>query len=164
MEFLQLLKNIFVVPPNILFINWKTSLNSSYFFNLRLSFEMLFVFYDIFINVVKSVYSQGKTLHLKSALTMAGPEMVAIGQSSAGEGAWNAIEKHGKFKYTKLSLPEDKGANVLYINGTIVHQAASFVPGSVRILKSLNCRKVEVDMSEFAKADGCLSCCSLLLK
>ncbi len=95
---------------------------------------------------------------------MAGPEMIAIGQSPAGEDAWKVIEQHGKFKYTKLSAPEDKGANVLYINGTIVHQAASFVPGSVQVLNSLNCRKVEVDMSELAKADGCLSCCSLLIK
>ena len=107
---------------------------------------------------------QGKVLHLKSVLSMAGPEMIAIGQSLAGEDAWNAIEKHGKFKYQKLSVPEDKGANVLYISGTIVHQAASFIPRSIRVLESLNCRKVVADMSELAKADGCLSCCSLLIK
>ena len=95
---------------------------------------------------------------------MAGPELIAISQSKAGEDAWNTIEKHGKFKYGKLSLPEDKAANVLYVNGTMVHQAASFIPKSINILRSLNCPKVEVDMSEFGKADGCLSCCSLLIK
>ena len=94
---------------------------------------------------------------------MAGPEMIVISQSQAGEDTWKAIEQNGKFKYTKLSVPEDKGANVLYINGTIVHQAASLIPGSVKVYKSLNCRKIEEDMSEFAKADGCLSCCSLLI-
>ena len=94
---------------------------------------------------------------------MAGPEMIVISQSQAGEDTWKAIEQNGKFKYTKLSVPEDKGANVLYINGTIVHQAASLIPGSVKVYNSLNCRKIEEDMSEFAKADGCLSCCSLLI-
>ncbi|CAB4038374.1 Hypothetical predicted protein [Paramuricea clavata] len=95
---------------------------------------------------------------------MAGPELIAIGQSPAGENAWNAIEKHGKFKYTKLSVPEIKAANVLYINGTIIHKNASCIPKSMQVLKSLNCRRVVVDLSEFAKADGCLSCCSLLIK
>lgn len=106
----------------------------------------------------------GNVLHLKSVLSMAGPELIVVGESQAGEDAWKAIEQHGKFKYTRLSVPEDKGANVLYVNGTIVHQAASFIPKSVRVFRSLNCRRIEVDMSELAKADGCLSCCSLLIK
>ena len=95
---------------------------------------------------------------------MAGPELIAIGQSPAGEDAWNAIAKHGKFKYNKLSVTENKAANVLYINGTIIHQDASFIPKGMRVLRSLNCRRVVVDLSEIAKADGCLSCCSLLIK
>ncbi|XP_028414206.1 N(G),N(G)-dimethylarginine dimethylaminohydrolase 1-like [Dendronephthya gigantea] len=106
----------------------------------------------------------GSVLHLKSCLSMAGPELIAIGQSETGEECWNAIVNHGKFKYNKLSVPENIAANVLYINGTLVHQAASFIPKSIGVLQALNCPKLEVDMSELAKADGALTCDSLLIK
>ena len=94
---------------------------------------------------------------------MAGPELILIAEGQAGEDAWKTIEKRGKFKYTKLLVPHIQGANVLYINGTIVHQPASFVPECVKILNTLECPKVEVDMSELAKADGSLTCSSLLI-
>ena len=102
-------------------------------------------------------------LHLTSCLTMAGPELMLIAEGKSGDDAWKIIQEQGKFKYNKLSVPDIQGANVLYINGAIVHQTASFVPESVKVLNSLNCRKIEVDMSELAKADGSLTCCSLLI-
>lgn len=101
-------------------------------------------------------------LHLKSVLSMAGPNLIAIGQSTAAERLWKEMEENGKFQYNKLSLPEDRAANCLYINGVLVHQSA-IGPQSMKVLKSLNCRRVGLDLSELAKADGCLTCCSLLI-
>lgn len=95
---------------------------------------------------------------------MAGPDMIAIGQSQFAQDCWKVIEDMGKFKYQKLSLPEDKAANVLYINGTLVRQSVTCIRNSVNVFRKINCRQMEVDMSELAKADGCLSCCSLLMK
>ena len=110
-----------------------------------------------------SAISVTEGLHLKSMMSMAGPILIVVWEGAAGESAWKEIQEKGKHQYNKLSVPESKAANCLYINGILVHPAAKNIPNSIRILRSLNCRQIEVDFSELVKADGCLTCCSLLI-
>jgi dimethylargininase len=103
-------------------------------------------------------------LHLKSMMTMAGPDTVVIGASKVASDAWNELESKAKFKYQKIVLPEDHAANCLYINGTLVHLADHEIPGSISIYRNLPGPKIELENSELHKADGCLTCNSILLQ
>ena len=106
-----------------------------------------------------SAVNVAEVLHLKSMMSMAGPNLIAIGESSAAVSAWKEMEKNGNYHdYNKVTVSEDKDANCLYINGVLVYSGRSLNLGA------LNCRKIKVDCAELAKADGCLTCCSLLVK
>lgn len=106
-----------------------------------------------------------KHLHLKSFMTMAGDDLIVIGSSPMATDAWKEIESKAKFTYRKVVVPDDGAANVLYINGTLVHPTGKDIsPESMKVLKSLPGEKIELENSELHKADGCLTCCSILLQ
>lgn len=102
-------------------------------------------------------------LHLKSMMTMAGPDLIVVGGSEASKTAWHEIENKGRFKYERLMVHEDKAANCLYINDTLIHLPASEIPSSYGSFKQLPGPKVELENSELYKVDGCLTCLSILL-
>ena len=129
----------------------------------RTNKEGLETLQKVFSNYPVSPICVVEGLHLKSMMSMAGPNLIAIGQSSAGEKAWKEIEENGTYKYDKLPLPEDIAANCLYVNGILVHASSSYVPLSIAKLRSLNCDRIELNLSELSKLDGCLTCCSLLI-
>lgn len=102
-------------------------------------------------------------LHLKCMMTMVGPDLIVVGGSEASKNAWNDIESKARFKYKRLVVNEDKAANCLYINGTVVHLPAVEIPSSYDAFKQLPCEKIELENSELFKVDGCLTCLSILL-
>ena len=106
-------------------------------------------------------------LHLKSFMSMATPEHIAIGSSPAAQEARKLIESMGKFKYGFLQVPDDTGANCLYINGTIVHASKEVFPGSCEVFEKFESPsvsgKVALSASEMNKVDGCFTCCSVLI-
>lgn len=102
-------------------------------------------------------------LHLKSMMTMAGPDLIVVGASKVATDAWNELESKAKFKYEKIVVPEDHAANCLYLNGTIVHLPAHEIPQSISVYRELPGPKIELQNSELHKADGCLTCNSILL-
>ena len=105
-------------------------------------------------------------LHLKSFMSMAGDDCIAIGQSPAATTAKKMIEDKGKSKYSFLECPDDIGANCLFLNGTIVHATKEDYPGSYDVFAQFStpAKKIVLSASEVNKVDGCYTCCSVLIK
>lgn len=105
-------------------------------------------------------------LHLKSFLSMAGPDLIAITTSHDGQVARKIIQEKGHFQYRFYDIPDDPGANCLYLNKTIVHASSDWLPGSCERFEKLEtpARKITLSGSELNKVDGCFSCSSVLIK
>lgn len=43
------------------------------------------------------------------------------------------IEREATYSYQTLTVPEDKAANVLYINGTLIHCSQEEIPQSTKV-------------------------------
>jgi len=95
-----------------------------------------------------------RVLHLKSAVT-ALPDGTVIG--------WDhAVDDPTLFpKYR--SMPEESGAHVVIIDDTTLLMAAD-APQSADLLRSLGYRIISVDISEYQKLEGCVTCLSVRLR
>ena len=106
-------------------------------------------------------------LHLKSFMTMAGPSLIAISTlSPVAQAARKVVEEKGSTRYQFFEVPDNTGANCIYLNNTIIHVAKEALPLSWEKYEKLNtsAKKVSLDMSELNKVDGCLTCSSVLIK
>lgn len=102
-------------------------------------------------------------LHLKSMSSMCAVDTIAISGTSTGMPAWREIETQGRYKYKKLFFPDDNGANCLFINGVVLHPSKQDYPESFKVWQMLECEKIELPNSEMIKADGSLTCNSILI-
>ena len=95
-----------------------------------------------------------KVLHLKSAVT-ALPDGTIIG--------WDpAVDDPAVFpKY--LSMPEESGAHVVIIDNKRLLMAAD-APKSAALLESLGYEMIRVDISEYIKLEGCVTCLSVRMR
>lgn len=103
-------------------------------------------------------------LHLKSFLSMAGPDLMAIGTSKAAQAAKQDIETKGKFLYNFISCHDNTAANCLYVNGTLIHVSPEDFPKSSSAFQQLSGSKIALSASQLNKVDGCFTCCSVLIK
>lgn len=94
-----------------------------------------------------------KVLHLKSAVT-ALPDGTVIGFPDEVDN----VSLFPRF----LPMPE-KGAAVVVLSDDTVLMAAS-VPKSAALVESLGYRVVTVDISEFEKLEGCVTCLSVRIR
>lgn len=97
--------------------------------------------------------AMNEMLHLKSGVSYLGDQQVLI----AGE-----LERAPAFaEHAKVVVPqaETYAANALSINGSVL--VASGFPRTVENLRASGYQVIELDMSEFEKMDGGLSCLSL---
>jgi dimethylargininase len=116
-------------------------------------------------------------LHLKSLATVIGPDTVAVVDSELGRaaaffmqdssGVPRAARRSGQ-RLSFVTLPDAEAANVIYLNGTILCRPEKDFPRSFDAISAFaeaaELKVVEVDTSELAKADGALTCCSVLLQ
>ena len=93
-------------------------------------------------------------LHLKSGVT-ALPDGTVIGY----EPLVDDIDRWPRF----LAVPEPTGAHVVVLDGESVLMAAS-APQTAALLRDRGLRVVEVDISEFEKLEGCVTCLSVRLR
>lgn len=106
-------------------------------------------------------------LHLKSAVTalpdgriLAGPGLHAVTAAWwERTGAHSGSTSH----HVLLRVPEDSGAHVVLLGGDTVLLAAS-APQTADLLTGLSWRVVTVDISEFEKLEGCVTCLSVRLR
>lgn len=93
-------------------------------------------------------------LHLKTAVTRVGPNTVLL------NGGWVDAQAFAAFDRIEVDGAEPWGANALEIGGVVVY-AAAFPRTRDRLRRGgLDVR--EVDVTELAKAEGAVTCCSLV--
>ncbi|WP_410792195.1 dimethylargininase [Kribbella sp. C-35] len=95
-----------------------------------------------------------KVLHLKSAVT-ALPDGTVVGY----EPLVDDPAAFDKFR----AVPEEAGAHVVLLNDDQLLMAAS-APKSAQLFEGLGYRPVVVDISEFEKLEGCVTCLSVRLR
>jgi dimethylargininase len=93
-------------------------------------------------------------LHLKTAVTRVGPRAVLL------NGDWVDAEAFAAFETIEVHRDEPWAANALEVGGAVVHPAAFPRTGDRLRQRGLDVRAV--DVSELAKAEGGVTCCSLV--
>ncbi|XP_076042783.1 N(G),N(G)-dimethylarginine dimethylaminohydrolase 1 [Oratosquilla oratoria] len=105
-------------------------------------------------------------LHLKSFMSMAGPDLICVGSSEAARALLKRVEREATCRYQILTVPDDQAANCVFVNGHILHVSGEQFPESAKVfedrLKHYNLKPLCI--SEMAKAQGNLSCCSILVR
>lgn len=94
-------------------------------------------------------------LHLKSAATEAAPGLLLLNPAWVDPGSFPG------FTVIPVDPEEPHAANVLRVGDTLVQDVA--YPRTRRRLTGLGLRVVPVDLSELAKAEGAVTCCSLIV-
>jgi dimethylargininase len=95
-----------------------------------------------------------KVLHLKSAVT-ALPDGTVIGYDPL-------VDDPTTFP-SYLSVPEEPGAHVVLLDGSTVLMSTS-APRTAELFESRGLRVVAVDISEYEKLEGCVTCLSIRLR
>jgi dimethylargininase len=104
---------------------------------------------------VKGVKVTG-CLHLKSAVTQVGVDTLLINP------AWVDEVNFPGMKFIEIDPSEQYAANALEVGGTVLYQPA--YPKTRACLEAVGIHPILVDQSELGKAEGALTCCSLIFK
>ncbi|MDH4213481.1 MAG: arginine deiminase family protein [Candidatus Thorarchaeota archaeon] len=107
-----------------------------------------------FLKVRIEVIEDNSIVHLKSYLTFIDDENVVVSKRFA--------EHPVLHRYRQLIVPEDEeyAANTLTINGNVL--MSSWHPKSIQMVKDAGFDVVTIDMSEFEKCEGAITCLSLV--
>jgi dimethylargininase len=97
----------------------------------------------------------GEVLHLKSAATAVAENTLLVNSK------WVSADQFAPFTCIEIDPDEPYAANALRIAGSVVYPVS--FPRTRARLEAQGVRIVEVDVSELAKAEGAVTCCSLLL-
>lgn len=71
--------------------------------------------------------------HLKYYISVAGPDLLCVSSSKESQEILHRIEREATFSYQTLTLSEESAANVLYINGTLIHRSVLEAPVSSQV-------------------------------
>ena len=93
-------------------------------------------------------------LHLKSAVTQAGGRTLLVNPE------WVAKSAFPGFGFIDIDPQEPTAANILMVGEQVVYQPA--FPRTLERLQAAGIQPLLVDASELGKAEGALTCCSLL--
>jgi dimethylargininase len=94
-------------------------------------------------------------LHLKSAVTQVAPDTLLLQPDWLPRDAFAGMER------VEVDPSEPLAANALRLGDRVIYPAA--FPKTRQRLENLGLRLVDVDLSEIAKAEGAVTCCSLIL-
>jgi dimethylargininase len=94
-------------------------------------------------------------LHLKSAAALIAPGMLLVNP------AWIDSTPFQGMRLVEVDAAEPHGANALLLSGTVLYPAAH--PLTRAKLETQGIRVQIVDLSELAKAEGAVTCCSLIV-
>ncbi|XP_056637056.1 N(G),N(G)-dimethylarginine dimethylaminohydrolase 1 [Diorhabda sublineata] len=102
--------------------------------------------------------------HLKSFITMGGPDLLCVGSGKEAQEVLKRMEREATFSYGIIILPEDEAANVLYINNTLVHRSVEEIPLSVKVFsEKIDYPRRPIKISQLAsKSNGLTSSCILV--
>jgi dimethylargininase len=103
-------------------------------------------------------------IHLKDCISMAGPEVMTIGNSPGAQKTFQEIRNSGAVGYKYITVEEDQAANVIYANNVLLHLANDQIPkGSMVYTNKIDYPRVAINMVEPLKRGGRLSNCVLLV-
>lgn len=95
-------------------------------------------------------------LHLKSAVTQVAKDTLLINP------AWTDKKNFAEMKFIEIDPSEAYAANALLIGDTILYSKA--FPKTRKKLEDAGIKIIDVDADELAKAEGALTCCSLIFE
>jgi dimethylargininase len=95
-------------------------------------------------------------LHLKSAVTQVAEQLLLINDH------WVGRECFGAMEMVSVAPAEQEGANALWVSGAVIYPAHH--PQTAERLDRAGVRVVQVPGSEVAKAEGGVTCCSVLFE
>lgn len=95
-------------------------------------------------------------LHLKSAVTQVGENAVLINP------AWVDVMPFAGYDRIEVDPSEEHAANALRVGSALVYPDC--FPRTLERLRSAGIEVVTVDVSELQKAEGAVTCCSILLR
>lgn len=93
-------------------------------------------------------------LHLKSAATLVGPDTLLINEAWVDRSNWPGM------RCIEVAREEPHAANGLWIGDTVVHSTSG--PRTRDRLEAAGLRVLPVDVSEIEKAEGAVTCCSVI--
>lgn len=94
-------------------------------------------------------------LHLKSAVTQVGPRTLLVNP------AWVDVETFGDWQVIAVDPAEPYGANALWVQGAVIYPTS--YPRTAQRLRAAGVQLQLVEASELIKAEGAVTCCSLIL-
>ena len=103
--------------------------------------------------IVHSVPLKG-CLHLKSAVTQLGRDFILINP------AWVDPAEFDRFQIIEVDMREPYAANALSVRESVIYPTA--YPRTTARLEKLGINIIPVDVSELIKAEGAVTCCSLI--
>jgi dimethylargininase len=95
-------------------------------------------------------------LHLKSAVTSVAPGLLLMNP------AWCDLEAFNGFEYVEVDPAEGAAANAVRLADRVIFPSA--FPRTADRLRTRGLRVETVDASELAKAEGAVTCCSLIIE
>jgi dimethylargininase len=95
-------------------------------------------------------------LHLKSAVTQAAPGVVLLNP------AWVSPAVFAAYRCLEVDPAEAHAANILLLEGGTIYPAA--FPRTLARLRQAGVRPHTLDVSELQKAEGAVTCCSLIIQ
>jgi dimethylargininase len=115
--------------------------------------DQLAFFLNTYEYSVKTIRVSG-CLHLKSAVTQVGANTLLVNP------AWVEKDNFPKMELIEIDPSEPYAANALLIGSTVLFQP--IYSQTLRRLEAAGFRPILVDQSELSKAEGGLTCCSLI--
>ena len=94
-------------------------------------------------------------LHLKSAVCVAGEQTLLVNPR------WVAADQFAAYHLVAVDPEEPAAANVVRVHDDLVYSAA--YPRTLERLVNTGASVTTVDVSELAKAEGAVTCCSLIM-
>ena len=95
-------------------------------------------------------------LHLKSAVTQVSENTLLINPE------WVSKEAFPGMQFIEVDLSEPYAANAVLVDDTIIYPSS--FPKTQKKLEEAGIRMIIVDANELAKAEGAVTCCSLIFK
>ena len=94
-------------------------------------------------------------LHLKTAVTRVDDNTLLINKN------WVDTHHFDSFKLIDVDASEPFAANCLPVNGSIIYPTS--FPQTKAKLEAHGCKIIPVTVDELAKAEGAVTCCSLII-
>jgi len=108
-------------------------------------------------------------LHLKSIMTVCGKGQIAVADTPLGRTLFHHLNgksvRHRPLPYQPVWIPaeESAAANFILIDDRLLYRSDTEYPKAARVLSRVQVMSRTLNMSEMGKADGALTCCSLLV-